>query len=244
MDLRTALFFGLFFIQGIASAAPSLIWANCFDVTGREVIVQEDEGSKQIEATFHEDTPLISWDSSIGDKLSKEVQTFLYAHACAHHSLGHTYALVPESGEKQADCWAANTLIDVGIFLKSDLVKIEQEISQLPDYLKSTGALKRNVSISACFEEKKARTVAKDKYSEFEPDCKIVMVEEEYEETELVQTMPEQVPCQHCTCLRWGECICQHAFDTVERPLQQQVTRTRFVPKEVCTPRTAMGEEY
>ncbi len=246
MDIRIAFFLVVMLFQGIAQANSDIIWDNCYDVTGQEVVLKDVKGGKNIEASFHEDTPTIIWDSEIGKYLSTDSQTFLYAHACAHHSLGHTYALVPENGEHQADCWAANTLVEVGILQRKNMVFIEREIMQLPSHIKHAHTLDREISLNSCFKDPDTRYVSQENTtSEVAPECREVMVEEEYEEIQPMTTVTDQIPCEHCTCLRWGECICQHAFDTVDRQVEERVIRTRFVPKKICTPQTsASADEY
>ena len=224
--------------QSMASANPDSMWSNCYDVTGRPVLFVDAPGSKRFEASFHDFEPTIVWDSDITGQVSPDIETFLYAHACAHHSLGHTFSLVPENGEERADCWAANTLINVGIFYEEDLLKIEKEVNLLPENTRKLAGLNRSLSLDGCFETKE-KVSNEQEYTEFEPLCSLEMVEEDYEDVE-TSVVEDQVPCEHCTCLRWGQCICSHDFDTITRTIETHVTRTRFVPKEVCEPKTAL----
>ena len=240
MEKRIAVFFGLMLFHGMCYSTPDILWSNCFDVTGQSVVLIDEPGNNRLEATFHNEDPSIVWDSEFTNQLSKETQSFLYAHACAHHSLGHTYSLFPENGEEQADCWAANTLVNVGVFIKEDLHSVEKEINQLPENLQKIAVVQRTLSLSNCFQTTRNASV-EDVYKDFEPECKQVMVEEEYEEIEYI-IQPEQVPCEHCTCLRWGECNCAHAFDTVDRSVELRVTKMRYVPQEVCGTNTP--EDY
>ncbi len=227
-----AILLGSMLLHGVSYAAPDIMWSNCFDVTGQPVIISDKPGSQRFEATFHDETPTIIWDSEFTDQFSKEAQSFLYAHACAHHSLGHTYSLFPDDSEERADCWAASTLINVGVFFKEDLHRVEKEINQLPKNLRKLAVLQRALSFDKCFQTINQVSI-EDVYKDFEPECKQVMVEEEYEEIETI-IQPEQVPCEHCTCVRWGECNCAHAFDTVDRSMELSVTKVRYVPKEIC----------
>ena len=238
MKIRIALLFGLMLFQSLASASPDSIWSNCFDVTGRPVLLQDAPGSMRFEATYHDFEPTIIWDPEVASDISEEAQSFLYTHACAHHTLGHTFAAVPEDGEQRADCWAANTLISVGIFYREDLTLIQKELNEAPESVRNVAGLTRKIDLDACFKDK-PKAQAHPPISEFEPLCSIELVEEEYEEVETA-TVEDRVPCEHCTCLRWGQCLCSHSYDTITRTEETIVIRRRFVPKEVCSPRTLL----
>lgn len=238
MKIRIAIFFALMFFQSMASANPDSMWSNCYDVTGRPVLLVDDPGSMRFEATFHDFEPTIVWDSDVSGEISPEAETFLYAHACAHHSLGHTFSLIPEDGEERADCWAANTLINVGIFYEEDLLGVAKELNEKPENIRNLAGLHREINLVACFNPTR-KISNENEFNEFEPLCSLQMVEEEYEDVE-TSIAEDQIPCEHCTCLRWGQCLCDHDFDTITRTVQEKVIRTRFVPKEVCEPNTAL----
>lgn len=63
---------------------------------------------------------------------SDVTRTFLYAHECAHHVLGHLYVGVQGvDKEQQADCWAVLTMKESGALGDDGLERIQQDLGKL-----------------------------------------------------------------------------------------------------------------
>jgi hypothetical protein len=130
-----------------------LLWTDCVDATGKQVILSVVPGANDFYATVQNGQPYIIWNPDIASRLSPQTQTFFYAHECAHHVLGHPYVNIPITREKEADCWAIKTLTSRGVIDKPALSKIQNEISELPgDFWVYLPGPKRAIFLENCSE--------------------------------------------------------------------------------------------
>jgi hypothetical protein len=203
-------------------------WTNCIDGIGNRVLMLETPGTNNFYATVQNGGPVILWDTIFARNLSPQAQTFFYAHECAHHALGHTLTNIPSLREKQADCWAINTLVGSGVFNRADLSQVQSEISQFPgDWWVYLPGPRRAMFFEECLASAGIATAPR------QPVCRVITVPEEYTDYQIV-LQPQQIPCQHCGCNAWGWCGCRDQFDVIQQPVQVPVTRTRLVPRQVC----------
>ena len=70
--------------------------------------------------------PVILANTNILKGFSSVMTRFVYAHECAHHVLGHLKNKVSNvEFEQEADCWAAQTLVDNQYFDTNDIRKVQ-----------------------------------------------------------------------------------------------------------------------
>lgn len=210
------------------NAYAQVMWTNCVDASGRQVAFRETPGTNNFYAKLEGGYPVILWDPVFASQLSPETQTFFYAHECAHHVLGHSYGNIPTTREKEADCWAINTLVSRGILDRKDLRRVQYEISLFPgDWWIYLPGPQRALSFEHCLSAAGIEPVDREEY------CETVRVSEDYTDYEIINR-PLQVPCNHCRCDARGYCGCMHAFDFVDNYIRTPVRKTRYVNKTVC----------
>lgn len=85
-----------------------------------DAIVVHGPNPRGASASAHTGRSMILIDPSVLDKLPY-VRSFVLAHECGHHALGHTSpqgflleGFLFKDKELAADCWAAKTLIEAG----------------------------------------------------------------------------------------------------------------------------------
>ena len=104
----------------------------CKDYRGQVVATHYttdiDDGAK---ARQGQNGPVILANRNILSNFSAAILTFVYAHECAHHTLGHLKQRTSNPViEQEADCWAAQTLIALGVFDDQDLHTVQVVMQQ------------------------------------------------------------------------------------------------------------------
>lgn len=96
--------------------------------------------------------PIIYFNVLWARELPDDVVTFFLYHECGHHALGHTLgAGYPLTNEQAADCWAARTLVNSGVFDDDDITEVQRAIAQLGrgDWTHLPGPM-RAMNLRAC----------------------------------------------------------------------------------------------
>lgn len=138
----------------VQSQAQPLTYGGCRDFRGIPVVSAVSNVNNVAVATLAPDgTPVIYYNTQVLGHFHPVTRQFWYLHECAHHALGHTInSAHPLVREKQADCWAINTMKQLGQLNLQTMAIIQQDISQLPGdgwiYLPGP---QRAISFYACF---------------------------------------------------------------------------------------------
>jgi len=74
--------------------------------------------------------PVVLWNPGILLSMQPATQEFFYYHECAHHALGHTLGAYGPGSERQADCWAKQTMDQVGVLTQHKYQIIRQQLIQ------------------------------------------------------------------------------------------------------------------
>jgi len=111
---------------------PAAAGYTCTDYRGQSVptlyTTDIDDGAK---ARQTDDGPVILANQAVLSHFSEVMNTFVYAHECAHHALGHLkHRTSNRQIEQAADCWAARTLMHNGWFDAQDLRQVQWVIEQ------------------------------------------------------------------------------------------------------------------
>jgi hypothetical protein len=98
---------------------------SCTDFRGivvRTTLITQlgDVGSARIIGRM----PVILLDAERLEKLPPKLQLFFFAHECAHHVLGHSFAQTTSS-ENEADCWSVKYGRDKNLFTREDVSGFE-----------------------------------------------------------------------------------------------------------------------
>jgi hypothetical protein len=119
----------LLLVSQAGSAAPRM---NCVAANGARVVVVVDRQLDDVAvAMMANGKPIIAVNPPVLQRLRPQTQAFFYAHECAHHVLGHT--LGTNHGlaqEREADCWAMNALVTVGMFAAADVEVVQRDVAR------------------------------------------------------------------------------------------------------------------
>lgn len=116
------------------SQAQPLTYDGCIDFRGIPVVsVVSNVNNVAIAALAPDGAPVIYYNPRVLSYFHPVTRQFWYMHECAHHALAHTMnSAHPFVREKQADCWAINTMKQLGQLNPQTMAIIQQDISQLP----------------------------------------------------------------------------------------------------------------
>ncbi len=96
---------------------------------------------------------VIRYNPRVLTQMSEATRHFFYVHECAHHVLGHTIRRPSLSSEREADCWAINTMReDMGLSTYA-LRAIQNDFARLGrgDWTHLPGPM-RAIDLEACLE--------------------------------------------------------------------------------------------
>lgn len=118
-----------------ASAGRSMAQAaypSCFSINNVQVQYYPDPSINDIAVArlAPNGLPVVLWNPNILLSAHPATQEFFYYHECAHHALGHTLGAYGPGGERQADCWAKQTMIQVGVLTQHKYQIIRQQLMQ------------------------------------------------------------------------------------------------------------------
>lgn len=74
--------------------------------------------------------PIVLWNPTVAASMHPATVEFFYYHECAHHALGHTLGNFGPGIEAQADCWAKQTMIALGVLNPPKYQVIAQQLFQ------------------------------------------------------------------------------------------------------------------
>ncbi|MDX2121249.1 MAG: hypothetical protein SF070_09385 [Gemmatimonadota bacterium] len=120
----------------LAAQAP---FSACLDRDGQPVRNEElkVDGGAAMAGIGPDDKPVIWWNRRRLDRLSEVSRIYAYLHECGHIMLRHVYAY-PESVEGRArlenetDCWAAQLLLESGMFKQAHFEELVNEWRAAP----------------------------------------------------------------------------------------------------------------
>ena len=130
--MRLTFFLGLLCINlAVINTARADASFSCTDYRGMPVSTvytsRLSDGAIAKQTKFGH--PIIVANKSVLSKFSPAMTTFVYAHECAHHVLGHLKNKISnKSIEQEADCWAAQQLVEQGVFDYGNLREVQKII--------------------------------------------------------------------------------------------------------------------
>ena len=90
-----------------------ITYDGCVDFCGQPVASILDYSIDDVAvARIEQGQAVIRYNPNALAQMSGPTRRFFYVHECAHHALGHTVQHPSLSNEKEADCWAINTMRD------------------------------------------------------------------------------------------------------------------------------------
>lgn len=109
-------------------------YEGCHDFRGIPVAsVTSNVNNVAIAALVPGGAPVIYYNPQVLSYFHPVTRLFWYMHECAHHALGHTIGSAhPLVREKQADCWAIQTMFQLGLLTNQAMRIIQQDIRNLP----------------------------------------------------------------------------------------------------------------
>ena len=72
--------------------------------------------------------PVVLWNPQVASSLHPFTLEFFYYHECAHHALGHALGAYGGGAERIADCWAKQTMWQLGVLTPQKYQVIRQEL--------------------------------------------------------------------------------------------------------------------
>ncbi|MGH1417244.1 MAG: hypothetical protein ACRBCJ_00115 [Hyphomicrobiaceae bacterium] len=94
---------------------------SCKDTRGRQVQLRSVRDLGDVgRAWVVRGVPFIVMDKDLLKTLPPKLRLFFYEHECAHHRLGHWYAIT-KNIEQEADCWAIKNGRDRKLFSRQDV---------------------------------------------------------------------------------------------------------------------------
>jgi hypothetical protein len=142
-------------LEATGAAAQPLAFAACRDARGRPVATQQRLGLGRVAATERDAAgrPLLVYDPLVLAWLTPATRLWLHTHECAHLALGHD-ADGSLAQEREADCWAARTLVAAGQLHPTHLATIQGDLAGLgaADW-RSLAGPRRDVPLRACLDE-------------------------------------------------------------------------------------------
>jgi hypothetical protein len=146
---RTLLFLFLS-LPALAQAAESFV---CLDYRGLRVKEVPSYRIRDVALAnvLPNGQPVIIYHPIVKTAVSQQTESFIYAHECAHHVLGHTAEDAEPVNEQEADCWAIQALYHKGIFNDQDVKIVQAELiaTGRADAMHLSG-LARAVNLEAC----------------------------------------------------------------------------------------------
>ena len=126
-------FVGLILALAASSHAQTPTTISCIDARGRVVrAVQITNGVLAKATTDEGGQPIIQYDARRVDGISPQLQLFVYAHECAHHTLGHdTTGSFTEAQEHNADCRGVDMLTRRLGFTSNDVMLLQGRMLEL-----------------------------------------------------------------------------------------------------------------
>lgn len=117
---------------GVKSASAQVTYDGCYDINGVPVASVPSAVNNVAIATIHNGYPVIFYNPQVLSWFHPVTREFWYFHECGHHALGHAFGNNPLSREKQADCWAIQSMRSLGRLDQTRMNIIQRDISQLP----------------------------------------------------------------------------------------------------------------
>ncbi|KAB2966089.1 MAG: hypothetical protein F9K16_00275 [Thermoanaerobaculia bacterium] len=226
--MRTVLLLVICFVAQIASTPRILAqwWGGCRDALGTPVLEYANPSLPDIAmATIVNGGPAIIYNPNVTLSVGSRTRRFFYFHECGHHALGQivSRASIPFQAEQEADCWAAQTLVESGGFTAADLELVARDVSTSPGDWSHLPGPQRALNLLRCIGD------------DFESSetCRTVTVYEERTDWR-IEPVVEQMPCQHPICYLYSGCWPAHAFDLITVQRQVPVTITVPVSRTVC----------
>lgn len=95
--------------------------------------------------------PVILYNPYVVGWLSPPTRLFFYAHECAHHVLAHPVQGNNFIREQEADCWAIQYLVNMGMLRQADVAVIQQDVARFGrgDWTHLPGPT-RAINLGAC----------------------------------------------------------------------------------------------
>lgn len=105
-------------------------YPTCFSVQNVPVTYIADSAVPDIAVarTAPNGQPVVLWNPQVTASLHPFTVEFFYYHECAHHALGHTLGAYGGGAERMADCWAKQTMWQVGVLTPQKYQVIRQEL--------------------------------------------------------------------------------------------------------------------
>jgi hypothetical protein len=116
---------------GVSSA--QVTYDGCVDFRGQPVasILDYSVNDVAVAGIDNIGQAVIRYNPRVLAQMSGPTRQFFYTHECAHHVLGHTIRRPSLSSEREADCWAINTMRDDMGLSVSALRAIQNDIARM-----------------------------------------------------------------------------------------------------------------
>jgi hypothetical protein len=208
-------------------------WGGCRDALGTPVMDYPKYDLQDIAvSTIANGRPVIFYNPNVVVSVSQSTRRFFYMHECGHHALGQIVSgqYIPYASEQAADCWAAQTLVQMGAFSYEDLRNVQRDVANTPGDWSHLPGPQRALNLVSCVQQ--GSPGGNGGTDAGGGRCRVVTVYRTITEyaTRYVQ---QQIPCQHPVCGPYG-CGPAHAFDVVMVPQQVPVQRNVPVQQTVC----------
>lgn len=107
-------------------------YPTCFNVQGIPVTYFPNPNVNDIAmaTTAPNGSPVVIWNPNIAASLHPATLEFFYYHECAHHALGHPLGSYGPGSERMADCWAKQTMMQIGVITQNKYNIIIQQLLQ------------------------------------------------------------------------------------------------------------------
>lgn len=212
---------------GCAASAPGAAaaerwWGGCTAAAGRPVVdfARRGLGAAARAGFAASGEATIEYDPDAAPGLGRDALRFLYLRQCGLHARRRVPArgAPTAAAEREADCWAARTLVRTDGRTPADVRRVGEALSDAP----ALPGPARTLDLGACLNEPEPEPAACVPTTAFENRI-------EYE----TRVVTEYVPCTHCTGGPGGR-RCAHAQDEVQVSRQVPVARPASVTRRRC----------
>ncbi|WP_050930125.1 hypothetical protein [Aestuariivita boseongensis] len=130
MLFRLSVLLGIAIALHATPSTAQTVYPACYNIQNVQVHYYPDPSIPDIAVarTSPNGQPIVLWNPSILMPRPAATQEFFYYHECAHHALGHALGAYGPGGERQADCWAKQTMIQVGVMTPQKYQTIRKDL--------------------------------------------------------------------------------------------------------------------